>query len=183
MKSIYSPVFGFVDKISVTEKFYIIYIYITRKSNHKIYIPVTGTLQIYNIKNGIIKDPIFSSSEQLFKQSIDTRHTAEITWSINNNDETIYFTIQVGKPKFITDSIKIYNKKTNFWYERELLGEILLGSRAIVCVPINYTLSEQLLYFEKHTRNKSAEDMEDIHTISGTDDLVGGKTMLAYLTK
>ena len=74
---VYSPVNGFIDKILSTthNRYYKIYLYITRQSDHRLFLPVNGTMYAPITKNGlIIEDPIHQNPNQLFKQ-LDTRHT------------------------------------------------------------------------------------------------------------
>lgn len=189
-RCVYSPVYGFIDKILLTNhsNYYKIYIYITSQSDHRIFVPIDGALFPPTIKNGfIIEDPIHShEKKQSFRQNINTQHTAEITWSIihrnhSNADSRIYFTIQIGKPKFITDKIRIdkvaYDKIE--CKAKERLGEILLGSRAIIYLPTKYyRLTENTIKLEK---NISIYDLENMRYQNKKDDLIGGETVLACL--
>ena len=182
---VYSPVNGFIDKIDTyNNDYYRIFIYITRQSDHRIYIPLTGVLSEPKLSGGniIIDDPVFKI-KTLFKQYIDTRHTAEITWEMHpahNTNAKIYFTIQVGKPQFITDKIRLDIQSVNTVHNaKKQLGEILLGSRAIIYLSKKYyKLNTSTL--NVYNKGYIAEQLEIIRMNNNNkDDIIAGETILA----
>lgn len=180
--SVYSPVNGFLDRIDSTtnEEWYVLYLYITRISDHRVHIPMDGILSKPKIINGHIEDPIF-------KQNPDTIHTAEMTWRIRplqfkTPAASMWFTLQIGKPKFITDTIRmdISIDEVNYYKNAHTvqLGEILLGSRAMVFLPKKYyTLNPKIKMFEDF----SIEEIETLREEEGRDALIAGETILATL--
>jgi len=93
---------------------------------------------------------------------------------IQNDDKNLKFDIHVGKPFYICDKIFIKLKDGNHELGAQL-GEILIGSRAVVYIPSSYKLDKKLIM--RHV--KSSEELEKIRIANKIDDLIGGTTVLA----
>lgn len=177
---IVSPCFGFIERLDVSDGYYKLYIYITRKSNHKIFMSIDGTLSTPTFEGGkldknghfkqIIPDPLHPHDPNL-------SHTATLTWRIYNDKKTsnpIVLKIHVGKPEYITDEIAM----KNYPYQQIDLkggieiGEIIIGSRAELYLPTNMFVLANSIQIRS---NLTIDDMEHIR-----DDLIGGQTILAY---
>jgi len=126
-----SPVHGNVEK----SQFDRLEIYIPADGDHTIYAPVSGTVTNLAERNGIFypdKDALY------FKQRENTGedyHTAECTVEI---DHKFTFSIRVGKPQFITDTIRWDVTIGSRLKQGFVIGEILIGSEATVFLPEGY---------------------------------------------
>jgi len=126
-----SPVHGNVEKTKLDR----IEIYIPAEGDHTVYAPVSGTITGLRERNGMFypeKDGLYFKQRQ---KTGEEYHTSECTVEIDNK---FTFSIRVGKPKFITDTIRWdvaigSNIKQGF-----VMGEILIGSEATVFLPEGY---------------------------------------------
>ena len=112
---IVSQVNGIITKIG--EDHGKIRIYISPEDNHVIYAPMTGTITNITSKNG-------KWNREIFKANFQVKY-ARVTVEI---DEMIDFWIEVGKPKYITDRIRVTKKIGDKINVGENIGEIILGS-------------------------------------------------------
>lgn len=144
---IVSPVNGIIE--SVTEQGNIISI--------RTYIPATSNHNIFSPKDGVIIDVKKFNGEwtrQIFK-AFETK-IARLTLVIDDID----FWIEVGKPFYITNRIKILKNKGDQVKQGENIGEILLGSLTEIHLDKNKFIIP--------------------HSIKEKTIVKGGKSILAY---
>jgi len=124
-EAILSPVHGQVELIEDKN----ISIYIAQTDNHDILAPVSGIIEITNVELGklFLKDnkAVIFEEEKIFQIP---GHNARITFKING----ISFYVEVGKPDYITDKVRLYFHNKDFVRQGAKIGEILIGSRAKV---------------------------------------------------
>jgi hypothetical protein len=146
--SIIAPVNGIVTDIGDDT----ITIYIRRTDDHNIYSPTSGTLtNIYNYQGSWYRH-IFQA---------DVNKIARTTISIKNPylNKPISFWLEVGKPKYITDRIRLNKNIGNDLYSGENIGEIILGSLA-----------------EIHFNG-----IQHYKTVTKNSILIGGRTLIACI--
>lgn len=179
---IVSPCFGFIEKLDILNQYYVLYIYITRKSDHRIFMPVDGLLSKPTFQGGkldnnghfkqiVIPDP-------LHPRDVNIAHTATLTWRIYRDkysrDYPVILKVHVGKPEYITDEIAMRDYSSDEIYASagEQIGEIIIGSRAELYLPKDIFKLSKDIYVRN---NLTIDNMEKMH-----DDLVGGQTKLAF---
>lgn len=160
--NVYSPVSGFVDRISRHNGVQTLHIYITRHSDHRVFTPVGGLMTLLSYENGRF------SHDDLYHQ-LSVPHTSKITWEFNEN---IVLSVFVGKPEYITDTVRLLQStRLHDVSARANLAEILIGSRAELQLPDYYNIEV------KAVRVKDPEELEAMDE----DQLVGGQTVLARI--
>ena len=92
---------------------------------HKIYSPISGiirsvrTIQYdYPIKR---KEHVTINNQE---KTFIANKMGRVEWKFETKYGNIYVYIEVGYPKFIVDSVKIYKKQGNKVYHGEIIGEI-----------------------------------------------------------
>jgi len=146
MTNIISPVNGeirYIDDSRIT-------IYISAKDNHKIYAPMSGEISYMSITNGYW--------ERQYYKTIYGK-TGHLSVEIN---KTISFWVEVGKPKYITDTIRVDYKEGDTVEEGQRIGEIIIGSLAEISLP---------------------PDAQVMKNIKKGTKVVGGKTVLFKLNR
>jgi len=121
---ILSPVYGKVVKI----KGLFIQIYISQNDNHDIFSPIYGKINQIYFKNGIFKDDTFHSEYD---------HTGRLFIKMENIYGNLKFIIEVGKPQYITDTIKVSVSENDFLESGQKIGQIIIGSTAYIILPPN----------------------------------------------
>ncbi len=128
MTKIISPVNGEILQLD-TEK---ITIYISESDNHQIYSPLSGKITYMSITNG--------SWQRKYYKTIYNK-TGHLTVEINNN---ISFWVEVGKPKYITDTIRMDYNIDDEVEEGQRIGEIIIGSLAEIKIPKSAKLNKNI---------------------------------------
>lgn len=118
-----SPVYGVVSDIGDDS----ITIYIARNDDHRVFAPTSGTVTQIESFQG-------SWTRNIFQASVHKTARTTITIQNQHYDLPVSFWLEVGKPKYITDRIRIDKGKTvgEMLTQGEQMGEILLGSLAEV---------------------------------------------------
>ena len=151
---ILSPVHGVISNININIGKNTITIYISPEDNHTIYAPLDGKLIKIKNEQGSWKRQIFQAYENKIARTI---------LYIKNNKlkEPLSFYLEVGKPKYITDRIRLKDhiKVNRELVEGEEIGEIILGSLS-----------------EVHFGNLKYSNNINVH-----DKVIGGKTIIAYV--
>ncbi len=166
---------GFIYSIKKTADWQDVYFYIARKSDHKVYMPISGTLLAPRIKYGQIKT---TNTDVVFKQDPKIKYDASITWEITPtiNQKKIYISLFVGKPRWISDSIQLeHGNKDIYLGAGALIGEILIGSMCILRLPT--------LWIVKNYPTQGVEkydELEALHQVHG-DEIIGGITRIGIL--
>ena len=143
-----SPVNGTISNITENS----IQIYIEPIGNHQIYAPISGTVSnISNVEG--------SWTRNIFQTNVNKtgRTEIDITNPIIKNPVSLW--LEVGKPKYIVDKIRINITKNDEVKIGELVGEILLGSLA-----------------ELHFDN-----LETIKVVDIGSKVIGHKTIIAHI--
>ena len=91
-------------------------IYLPPTGDHTIYSPMSGDITSISSVKGRWKDKVFQAWEDKI-----ARVTVEI-------DKKIDFWVEVGKPLYITDRIRISKQKNEHVEKGEEIGEVILGS-------------------------------------------------------
>ena len=112
--TVVSPVNGVISDVDSRNG--LIQIYISPTDNHTIYAPMTGRITNITHENGSWTKQVFQAYEE---------KTARVTIEI---DGIMEFWLEVGKPTYITDRIRITKNVGDSIVQGEIIGEILLGS-------------------------------------------------------
>lgn len=117
--NILSPTSGIVERVEAKS----VYIYIAPEDDHGIYAPIAGKLS-YNYEEGTFFPPKFFT--------IKEPKTGRLFMTIQN----VSFYVEVGKPQYITNTVRI--EKEGIVAAGEKVGEILIGSRSWINAPEGY---------------------------------------------
>ncbi len=126
--SVVSHVNGKIISIDKTK----IVIYISPSDNHEIYSPISGKITYVSITNG-----------NWVRQYYKTIYPKTGHLSIEMDDK-ISFWIEVGKPKYITDTIRFDYDKDDVVKQGQIIGEIIIGSLAQMNLPPNVKLEPNI---------------------------------------
>jgi hypothetical protein len=129
---IVSPVNGEIVEISNNS----VLIHIRPEDNHFIYSPITRKITNITMENGFWTRKVFQTVEY---------KTGRLT--IYQND--IYFSIEVGKLKYVTDRIRFNYNIGDEIQQGEVIGEILIGSLAKIYLPPQYVLNKDIIVNKK----------------------------------
>ena len=141
LNDIIVPVSGFITSIQKLKDGSLeIHFYIPREANHKIYSPISGKIESLMIDEygKLMKN---EQGEFIFAQKEYETHDASLSWFIKSIVGKLEIKLQVfvGYPHYITNKIRLVEKidsikKNNTVVSGELLGEILIGSSAILTI-------------------------------------------------
>jgi hypothetical protein len=119
MTTIISPVNGQIISMDSRK----ITIYISVNDNHQIYAPLGGEITYMSITNGSWKRKYYTT---VFNK------TGHLTVEINN---IVSFWVEVGKPKYVTDTIRVDYEMGDTVEQGKVIGEIIIGSLAQIAIP------------------------------------------------
>lgn len=129
--TILSPVNGKIRKVEKGSPRYIT-IYIPVEANHDVHAPVTGTIESMDREKGSIR----RSSATVSTFQAESGEIGRLTIGILTPDGThVSFFLEVGKPVYVTDRIRINRGLGDKVKSGEVIGEIILGSLARVYLP------------------------------------------------
>lgn len=120
--SIVSPVYGEITSITNNS----IEIYISSSDNHNIFAPISGKITNINLDKGFWKREI----QTKYFKTIEYK-TGRLTVYIGD----VYFWVEVGKPKYITDTIRFDYNINDDIIQGQNIGEIIIGSLAKIYFP------------------------------------------------
>lgn len=126
--NVVAPVNGVVKYIDEDR----ITIYISPSDDHKIFSPIDGKITYISITNGYW--------ERHYYKTIYSK-TGHLSIHINNQ---IKFWVEVGKPKYITDTIRVDVSENDIVKQSQILGEILIGSLAEISLPPNCKIKNNI---------------------------------------
>ncbi len=154
---ILSPVYGQVSK-SITDSS--VQIHIGLHDVHIVYAPISGIVTAINADNGVLTEEheriVFEVPEpKVGKAWIEVQGEAV---------DTVKFWLEVGKPTYSTNRVELYVKTGDRVKAGQQIGEIILGSLAMVFLP---EASIPTVSYDSTTRKGSV--------------LTGGVTVIAYM--
>ena len=104
---------------------YYIQILIDVEDPHEVYAPIDGYIKDIQFIEGKFHEKVFE---------VEVLKTGKAIISLEGDVE-MHFTLEVGKPRYVTNRIRIDKKIGDYVRQGELIGEILLGSLAYVYFP------------------------------------------------
>jgi len=122
---IVAPTFGTIVNISrnddemVSDKNTKMTIYIAPTDNHKVFAPLDGKIIMIKTVKGSFVVKTFKSKEE---------HTGRIYLYLEN----VVLALEVGKPQYITDTVKLDVAKGDYVLKGKEIGEIIIGSTAYI---------------------------------------------------
>jgi phosphatidylserine decarboxylase len=113
-----SPVYGVVSRISRNT----ITVYISKDDKHTVYSPISGKITNIASYDGSWYRKVFTAN---------VNKTSRVTVYLQNDnikDRQVSFWLEVGKPKYITNRIRMDFEKGSKVSKGLAIGEIILGS-------------------------------------------------------
>jgi len=147
---IIAPTYGEIESVFIeNDQLRGLRIYIGPRDNHYVFapcsgvvtniIPIRGQLTWYG-ENG---KGVFKADKAERTQTGDWS-VGEVHITISHDANPILVILQVGKPRYITDTIDIYVRKGETVHQKQRLGEIVLGSHSEIHWPDNAFIAEHL---------------------------------------
>lgn len=116
---IVSPVSGFVDRV---DEFGNVLFVIRTTDDHEVRAPVSGEVTRIEGEGGVFEGD---------RWTVQAPKTERLTFEIGG----IEFKLEVGKPRYVTDTVRVDAKVGDVVERGHLVAEILLGSRAELVAP------------------------------------------------
>ena len=118
--AVLSPTSGRIEDITDNK----IFIYIPIEANHLIYSPIDGVINSISFERGLFANSRFVS---------EPYKTGKLhIFALDQKNREVFFSIEVGKPAYVTDTIDFYKEKNDQIKKGEIIGEIILGSRCSI---------------------------------------------------